>query len=195
MKKKKNYSLLDQMNSEPVRPETKELSSEDIQDFTQEEINAFINYNEKVIGELDELYTSLRPRKSDVILRLYIKDFTDNDDVLSHSKVDLLPVASGQGEHIVYGEFPNPYPFSKKAVVVATSDRATDLDVGDVVSLADLLQVRIGSKDSGIITVQGAFVHPDYQDNYDNMPQDPNDRHYGYVIVDEMNIQLILNKK
>jgi hypothetical protein len=191
-KKKKQYRLIDQINEDQIREkESKDLNiDQTVPEFTQEEIDKFTAYNEKVT-EIDPLYGALKPLHRQVLLRLLVKDFNrKSDDVLSRSKVEKIPIASGVNDNIIYSDVPNPYPFTKKAVVVACANDY--FKPGELVGLQDKLTIKFGSQDSGIITVSGAFIHPDYEEDYDNMPEDPEDQHYGYVIVsqDFINVKL-----
>ena len=195
--KEKDFKLLHQINEDKINENNlkKELdySTEQLTNFTEEEIVDFTQYNERVT-QLDPMYTSLAPRGRDVILRLMVKDFTvKNDDVLIESKMDFIPVKSGANSSIVYMQVPSPYAFTRKAVVISVPNEHFDIKPGDTVVLREKLQIGFKNQDQGEVSVQGAFVHPDYEDNYTHVPEDPNDPHFGYVIVDESLINIKIN--
>jgi hypothetical protein len=193
-KKKNQFNLLDQINLDQSKEvKVKELNSAElVTDFSEEEIKDYTAYNEKVT-ELDPVYSSLTPLHKNVILRLIVKDFNKKrDDVLVYSKNDVIPVQSGVNKEIIYMSVPSPYPFTKKAVVVSVN-KFCELVPGDLVSLKEKLQIGFKSQDQGYVSVQGGFVHPDNEEDYDNMPEDSKDQHFGYVMLSEDAINLKLN--
>lgn len=192
-KRKKEFKLLDQINADVDNTfKGKELTNDIVSDFTPTEIEKYNTYNEKVT-ELDELYTSLKPLQREVILRLIVKDFSKKrDDILIYSKNDIIPVKSGVNDGILYMEVPSPYPFTRKAIVVSVPNENFYVQPGDTVALREKLQIGFKNQDQGYVSVQGGFVHPDYEDDYDNVPEDPEDQHFGYVMVNENLINLKL---
>jgi len=179
-----NQVLLDQSGAKEI----KMLDNERVEQFTEKEVEDFGKYNER-IAQLDPQYSELRPRNRKVLLRVFTKDFSNQmDGVLVHSKTDFLPIKSGVNAGIIYDDFPNPYPFTRKAVVIATE--VGDLEQGDIVSMVGKPVVGIGKQDNCFVQVQNAFIHPDYEENYNEYPQDSNDEHYGYILVDEQLIDI-----
>jgi hypothetical protein len=170
------------------KKQTKVLQNNAIEQFTEKEIKNFKEYNDNILT-LDPLYSTLKPRNRNVIVRVFTRDFEKNTKgVLLHSKTEFLPIRSGVNDQIIYDEFPNPYPFTRKAVIVASE--VMGLDKGSVVSLTGKPTVGIGKQDSGFVQVQGAFIHPDEEENYNDYPQDPKDPNYGYLFINESQIQL-----
>jgi hypothetical protein len=180
---------MDQVNQSPKgEKETKTLEKNDLDQFTQKEVKEFIKYN-KDITKLNSTYSELTFRNRKVLVRVFTRDFGKNDGTLHYSKTEYLKIASGIDNSVIYDEFPNPYPFTRKAVVV--SSNISDLQQGMIVSLNDKPTVVIQKQDQGFPLVAGGFIHPDYEDNYITPPQDPLDPNYGYVLTNEQNIELI----
>lgn len=183
---------MDQVNQSPkAEAEIKNLNKDNTEQFTRKEIKEFIKYNEN-ITKLDPTYSELTFRNRKVLVRVFTKDFGKSDGILHYSKMEYLKIASGIDNSVIYDEFPNPYPFTRKAVVVSST--ISDLKPGDIVSLNDKPTVVIQKQDQGFPLIRGGFIHPQYEDDYMTPPQDPLDPNYGYVLTDEQHIQLIFNK-
>jgi hypothetical protein len=167
---------------------SKVLQNNTLEQFTPDEIKNFKEYNNN-ITTLDPYYSSLKPRNRKVLVRVYAKDFEKNsDNVLVYSKTEFLPIVSGVNQSIIYDDFPNPYPLTRKAIIVASE--VMGLDVGSIVSLSRKPTVGIGKQDSGYVQVQDSFVHPEKEENYNECPQDASDPNYGYLLINETQIEL-----
>ena len=180
---------MDMVNSSPrAEKPTKILQKDDFDQFTQKEIKEFIKYNKDII-KLDSTYSELTFRNRKVLVRVFTRDFGKNDGTLHYSKTEYLRIASGVDKSIIYDEFPNPYPFSRKAVVV--SSNISDLEPGMIISLNNKPTVVVQKQDQGFPLIDGGFIHPLYEDDYITPPQNPLDPNYGYVLTNEQNIELI----
>lgn len=88
----------------------------------------------------------------------------------------------------------NPYPFTHKAVVVSPCSVAeNDLPTGTVVTIDTafgLVRAK-GSGDNAYIQVNG-FIHPDVSLDFTEYPTDPENEHYGYFLVPNHQIKLIV---
>lgn len=189
MKKANRFSIADHISQEPKPEKTnKSLERSDLEQFTKKEVKEFIDYNES-ITTLDEKYSTLSFRNRMVLVRMFIKDFTQKSDSLHYSKMEYLKIASGIDDSVIYDEFPNPFPFTRKAVVVSSNIK--DLSPGKIVALHEKPTVVLQKQDQGYPVIRGGFIHPSDEDDYMTPPQDPKDPNYGYVLINEQNIQLI----
>lgn len=144
-------------------------------------------YNE-VVSNLDVRYKSLVPFHK-ILVRMYMKSVRDENGMIIPDKV---PVRSRQG-HVI-GEIDNPYPYSKKAVVVAKPEHIKNINIGDTLLLRQ--SPVIGQEltgDDAFIAVAGGFIHPDHVEKYHRFPTDPEDENYGYVLVDYHEIEMSIN--
>ncbi len=146
-------------------------------------------YNEK-ITELNPLYSSLVPRHK-VLVRIFAKELTITPDglVLPNTQRVSIPTKAGYG---TIGEVENPYPYSRKAVVVAVPEYVKDLTPGMLVQLGEdqTRGMAIGAGAGAVITIPNCFTHHSFTEN--EPPIDPMNPHYGYLLVDSRFIEMIL---
>lgn len=190
-KSKKQYSIQNQINEDLIPEGNQAEQYEDINFFTEEEIKNFTNYNDN-LATLDPLYTQVQPLNRQLLVRVYLKDFNSNG-TLATSKEEVLKVMTDSQHEAVYGLLPNPLPFSKKAIVVAALNSEYDqVKQGDIVVLKEKPVIGVSKGKQGHFNIPKAFVHPDH-DTFDmGFPLDPNNQHYGYLLIYEQDISVKL---
>jgi len=197
-KRKKNYSMKDQFHKDQVKQQptkssySEARSVEEFQ-FDQEFQNKIIAYNEN-IKTFHPRYTSINPRFNEVLVRAYLKELTQDENGLYSSNMEFLPVKT-QNKIADHAFTPNPFPLTRKAVVVALPKNYNgDLKEGQDVYLRHRpVVIAQGKAKDGIIVIENAFVHPDKKQDYLNgFPESPDDENYGYLMVDDYGIQLTI---
>ena len=144
--------------------------------------NKIKDYNENMWPELDDLYTSFKPTVG-MLVRVRLKTLRSQDGVIIPN-VDSLAIPTRNGDGYVYN-IPNPFCFSKEAIIISTPDHYGDDDfpVGARISINN--KVRFVGKNTPAedlkIDITGQFVHP--SSDLSEMPSDPLNRHYGYLII------------
>jgi hypothetical protein len=143
------------------------------------------------LHNLDEDYKALKPL-SKILLRVFCKtSYKTKEGTLVMPDVN-IPVAtqSGYGSHHF---IQSPYPYANKAVVVSVPKGYETLKPGDIVGLerSPIHAEAVGRGSDAHVVIRGAFVHPD--SNLTSLPIDPRDKHYGYILVDYFEINMILN--
>ena len=183
---------MDMVNNSPrAEKQTKILEKNDLDQFTQKEVDEFTKYNAD-IAKLDPTYSELTFRNRRVLVRVFTRDFGSDKGALHYSKVEYLKIASGIDQSVIYDEFANPYPFTRKAIIV--SSNISDLQPGMIVTLNNKPTVVVQKQDQGFPLIVGGFVHPTYEDDYITPPQNPLDPNYGYVLTNEQEIELIFKQ-
>lgn len=156
--------------------------------------NKLEEYNQR-FTELDELYTDLIPNNA-IIVRVKAKKLREKDGTLLPNFDEIaVPTQNGIG---YIDNIPNPYVFSKTAVIVALpevllNDSNQTYKVGDLVAIDHnerFYSMNVGGKYD--LRVRNAFTHPEYEGNV--IPYDPSSRHYGYLYVDTREIQAFIKK-
>lgn len=144
----------------------------------QEDLDAIFEYNNS-IKNLDELYLSVRPLQRILVRVMLLEPSRSESGMLIPYKQTLpVPTQSGVGSLM---EMESPWPYSNRAVVVATPELSTFLKVGDIVQL-DSPPVRIGGNaQNATIIVPSAYMHPDA--NTIMLPTNPSNKHYGYLLI------------
>lgn len=198
-KQAKKISIKDELeNYKAVSPveDKKKISESNMplatHKFDEEFNNKLIAYNERVTT-LDEEFTKLKPFNK-VMVRVFVNTLDTDSEGLLQPNVQLVPVPTRSGIGNVV-EVENPFPYSRKAVVVAVPDGyANALTVGEVITLAHN-QVKpkpVGSGDAFMINIDGAFIHPDFDDMNGFPPKDPDHKTYGYLLVDMFQLEVKL---
>lgn len=159
-------------------------------EFTEEFDQKLISYNDR-IKDLDSDYKAFRPYDN-ILLRLYVKPLERNESglVVPHYEQVIIPTKSGQGAAAVVA---SPYPFSRKAVIVAVPDvewMQARFNVGDTVLLSQKQVVArsTGYGEEAQIDVPNKFFLPDFYDRL-GMPIDPENKSYGYILVNPTAIE------
>lgn len=153
------------------------------------EFNSKIKLYNTLIEDLDPRFTSLTP-VSKVLVRVFLKELTvENGVYIPNTTFVKLPTHQGSG---YVGEVQNPFPYSKKAIVVAAPE-STDFKAGQIVILSanPITAVSTGSGKEATITIPASFTHPDIDIE---LTPDVNNPNYGYLLVDRYAIEFILNK-
>lgn len=165
-----------------------------IDKFDSEYNDKLIAYNEKV-AELDPKYSSLKFRNQ-ILVRVFVRPMVkdDNGVLLPNRAPVYAQTQSGLG---VIGEMENPYPYENKAVLVCVPDKPgyEDLKQGEIVYLKDnpVRAISVGKGDRAEIRIPNSFIHPDDRSKYMTAAaEDPSDPNYGYVKVDNYEIEIIL---
>lgn len=177
---------------------TQENEFTQLNDVFSEETNLkLIGYNE-TINTLDEKYTTLIPR-FDVLVRAFVNPMKVIDGVILPNSIPVkAPTQSGVS---IVGTMDNPFPYAKKAVVVALPNNSehTGLSVGDIVYLNDspVTAKAVGKGDNAVAMIPNSFVHPENADKYPleaPIPTDPSSEDYGYLLVKPFDIKIIITK-
>jgi hypothetical protein len=165
----------------------------DIQDFKYD-----TDFDEKVksynnrLNIIDPHYAALKPRGYQVLVR--VKCFEAEQEkgglIRPPRTIVQIPTQSGHGS---IGSMESPFPFSPLGVVVAVGNHVTDLKPRMIVSLSPKVVVArvTGSGDNADMSMPFAFVHPNM--DVKEMPTDPDNKHYGYLLVDASDIPLIVH--
>jgi len=135
-------------------------------------------YNEN-IESFDEDYSSVVPTDMQLLIRLYAKEPKLVNGLYEYN-APKVPVQTQAGTHIKeYVD--SPYPFTKKAIIVAVSDRLkNEFKAGEIIQIAD---IPVHCPFPGKRDVVPAFAYTHYE--YDNVqpPSDVDHKHFGYFLV------------
>ena len=163
--------------------------------FDKEHNEKLKEYNKNVIN-IDEKYSGITPI-SDVLVRVFVNPMEETDGVLKPNTVPVkAPTDSGTG---IIGFMENTFPYSQKAVVIATPGTESTVSVGDIVMLGNspVRAQGVGKGDNAFIMVPNKFVLPDELKKYpveQPLPVDPSDSNYGYLLIRPFDIKAILQK-
>ena len=166
------------------------------QDFYNDELNdKLIEYNSRIL-DLDEKYSSLKFRNK-ILVRVFVRPMqtTDNGVMIPNKAQIKVPTTAGYGS---FGYVDNPYPYENKAVIISLPEGVEDLKVGDIIGLGNnpVNAVLIGKGAEAMIQLPKAYIHPDdrakYIESIVGVPEDPSDPNYGYLAVDNYEIETIL---
>jgi len=153
--------------------------AEGVENKQLEEQNKVIQHYNENISTLDPMYSNLG-LLSGVLVRVLCKEhqnvggFYIPNTFMEKIKAD---TRSGVGNRTIN----NPYAFSQKAIVVATSTSMPYVKPGDFVQLApEALLVQANSEDD--IAIRFAFTHYTYSGTAE-MPRLCTDPHYGYLLI------------
>lgn len=166
-----------------------DLSNESLEGeyIKQEDLNAIFQYNAN-IKNLDELYSSITPF-SKILVRVYLLEPSRSEGGLLTPYRQKLPVPTNVGVGSMM-ELESPYPYDGKAVVVAVPQHNTFLKPGDVIQL-EIAPVRLsGVGQNATIQIPNGYLHPDA--NTTIVPTNPDNRHYGYLLVPSHEISVKL---
>lgn len=191
-KREKNKSMTSFMNNMTPVFDNQDSSKEETPyiDVSYDDTynNKLKKYNDNILT-LDSTYSSLKPRNK-VLVRVYAKEMVNKGGVLipTQQRV-MMRTQSGYG-HI--GTMDSPYPYSRKAVVIAVPEYVTDLKSGDIVELTGnpVKAIAIGSGNESSITIPKAYMSNEYP--HEEPPTDPENKHFGYLLIDNQEISMIL---
>lgn len=149
-------------------------------------------YNEK-ITELDPLYTVLSP-VSKILVRCKVLVPYRSDGGLIMKPSVMVPIRTGNEIGWLDAK-ESPWPYSREAIIVALPEGYKErgvYKVGQIVQLTDgpvRARPTKGGEDAEIILPSG-YAHPLWKDAM--FPQKVTDRHYGYILVNPSEIEMIL---
>lgn len=156
---------------------------------------ALVKYNEN-IRNLNPLYSEEITPVHRMIVRCYTIPMERRGDLLIPNQKTLsVRTNNGVGP---WAKLPNPYPYSRKAVVVNVPPGADYEKYKPGMEI--LLQkdptnaVVIGRGESASIVIDNYFIHPDYEDKFQSIPSDPNNDHYGYILVTDYDVDIMMTK-
>lgn len=155
--------------------------------YTDEFEDKCVAYN-ATVTELDPKYTGIVPNGK-ILVRCFVKLAKRSESGLIEpiTRPIGIPTQAGIGEVALIDD---PLPYSSKAVIIAA---ATDLvekySPSKLVILSDGLikTTSIGRGMGAGVSIPSAFSHPDLHDS-EIKPQDPQDRNYGYLMVNPYDI-------
>jgi hypothetical protein len=186
LKAQKQFSMRDQLVKAQVEDANTQSEREvdiEISDFDAEKNELYKQYNESIL-KLDTLYTDIKPIRK-IIVRAFVQEAEeDTNGVLRSPSLFVKKVTdSGYG---YAGVIENPFPYSRKAVVVAVPENLKlSLSPGEVVVLEeDQVQCFArGKGDNAETIVKNAFVRSDVYKEL-SIPQNPTNQHFGYLKID-----------
>jgi len=187
----KNFSMKDMVleNQTPQKVEkTKVLSALDGIDIVKfaKEVS---DYNGS-ISDFDTDYSEMQPNGLSVLVRLFAKE-PKLENGLYHYNSPQIAVQTTSGVGIK--EYVNsPYPFTKKAIVVAVSPRLqSEYKPGELVQISDIPVVCPFPGQKDVIPVY-SFLHYEYDDILP--PHEVTNKHFGYFMIPEEIIKTKLTK-
>lgn len=151
-------------------------------DYSETFNNKLKAYNAN-IKNLDPLYANLKPFSSKILVRVVVDTLKQTEDgiYIPYQTIVRVRTQNGMGN---FEMIESPYPYSRRAVVVAVPPGFETVKPGDEIVLASKhIEARVeGQGKDYSIVIPGAFIHPDFAGFV--LPRDPEDRHYGYLLVD-----------
>lgn len=173
--------LLDEYQMKSPKQKQISTSNENTEGETwdQEELKNIKQYNAN-ITTLDELYSSVTPISGYIVRVFLFEPKEDNGVFIPYKQLVSVPTMNGQAE---FAEIESPFPYSNRAVIVATPQVSSILQKGDVVQLASnpvKPQVQ-GRGHNATVSIPAAYIHPDA--NTFQIPSKIEDRHYGYLYI------------
>lgn len=182
--------LVNQHRQEDGNPKAKQISMEheavQAEVFTQSELESIAQYNNN-ITTIDDLYGSIKPLNK-VLVRVFLLEPSKSENGLLSPQKQILPVSTNSGVGTLM-EIESPYPYSNKAIVVASPGLST-VKRGDIVQL-ESAPVRVnGAGHNAVVVIPNAYLHPDA--NTTIVSTDPGSKHYGYLLIPSHEISVIL---
>lgn len=146
--------------------------------YNDQEAQDRIEYNQKINEHLEE-YTSFKPLRK-VIVRCYLMEAFDQNGVWIKPEIEVhVKTSNGMGiKDTVY----SPYPYSRKAVVVAVPEGMASLSVGDEVLLERGVVLSMKANENTPFHLPKAFTASSWFDL--EPPTNMKSPHYGYLIVE-----------
>lgn len=141
-------------------------------------------YNEN-LGDLDPLYTNLKPLDGYVI-RMSVREYVESKTGLVIVNPDMTqsirPGSNTPGEAIR-----NPYDFDSVAVIVAVPEYEQKLRPGLFVQIVRPRPEVVADQ---VVNYEGGYAHPEYK--LGELPKNVENRHFGYALVPYGRIKIIL---
>jgi len=166
-------------------------------DFNEEFQTKIQDYNKR-LADLDEMYSTVRPINK-ILIKMRLNELKRTEEGTLIPSVELYMPKTQAG----YGNMQaieNPFPFSREAIVIAipyykdekgVQTEYMGVKVGDRIVLRGKPIALEGGGDQARIAIPNAFIHPDYEKVM--YPTDPDNRHYGYILVDPYaDVQVVL---
>lgn len=165
-------------------------AEEDFPIVWDEKFNNKLKAYNKTVTELDPLYSTLSPR-SKILVRVFTKELVETKDGVIIPNTQRVPIQTQAG-HGTLGEVENPWTYSTKAVVVGVPEFIKDLQPGDLVQLGEepTRGVPLGAGHGAMIVIPNAYTHYDCKEM--SPPVEPDDQHYGYLLVESRFIEMKL---
>lgn len=146
-------------------------------------------YNEN-FPNISEEYNKVKPLHS-VLVRVKVKEpeISESGLVKPYMHLVKVPTKSGYG---TWAEVESTHPYDTVGVVVAKPESITLVNVGDTIVLTKnpVEPKVIGESNEAMITIPFGFVHPSY--NKEELPRDPDNPHYGYLLLPVYEIKAVL---
>lgn len=148
---------------------------------TQEELALIAKYNEEIVN-LDTTYSSIVPM-SKVLVRVFLLEphVTENGLLEPHKQIIPIPSQNGVGSMM---EIESPFPYANKAVVVAIPQLPMyAVQPGDIVQLESnpVKPLVTGHGANATVHIPASYMHPSAKTL--EIPRDPTNKHYGYLLI------------
>ncbi len=156
------------------------FTDDDIPEISQEELAAIYEYNSS-LANIDSEYASVQPM-SKVLVRVFLLEPHKTENGLLEPHTQLLPVPTNSGYGSVM-QIESPFPYSNKAIVIATPPTFSMIKVGDIVQLESnpVKPIVTGSGANASVHVPYAYMHPSA--NTIEIPTSCTNKHYGYLLI------------
>lgn len=143
------------------------------------------NYNLN-LRNLDPDYTKLTPLNSYIVRLAIVEDEITKSNIILPKLINVKAERkSGQG----YEEIPDPFRFKSTAVIVSVPKYETTLKPGMLVQIAYFDMIATSDE---VVGYQNAYAHPDYNDKI--VPRQPDHKHFGYAILPQQMIKVIVDE-
>lgn len=138
-------------------------------------------YNKNINNHLDE-YVSFRPTRK-VVVRCFVMEYYEQSGILQIPDIQ-VPVRTSNG--VGHKEFQkSPWPYSRKAVVVAVPPASDTYKPGDIVLLERGVTLTAPKQNSEMpFHLPKAFTTDSWNDM--EPPHSVNSEHYGYLILEPL---------
>lgn len=180
----------------PVVEKQAELELEETvkEEFTSEDyLKKLSEYNKSFKQDAifaTEEYLKLKPLHN-VLVRVAVKEpeLTKSGLLKPYKQIVPVPTQNGMAN---WAEIESPYPYDTFARVIAKPDTITSVSVGDWVILSkNPVDAKVvGRSNEAYISIPNSFTHPNWKE--ETPPKDPNNPHYGYLILPVYEIKAVL---
>jgi hypothetical protein len=151
-----------------------------------------LEYNTKVT-KIDPIYSNVEPFGYKMIVRAFCDVAQVTESGLKNIPVKYVSANTSSGYGKIY-ETPSQHPYQNLVVVIAVGNHITNVSPGDIlqISAEKVMTKSVGVGDNVKFFVPSGYVHPN--SGYDDIPYDPTDPHYGYLLVDYSDILTRIKK-